>query len=308
MHVLEGFLFCNLLVLYSFIWGGYSAISVGSVSLTVSEVEELGYYDFMAYLEVPFFNIGGAPSMDVLADRCEIDEDSHVLDVGCGTGGNAAYLAENYGCRVTGVDISGLMIEQANRRASELGIEDRLSFQVGDAYGLEFPEESFDTVITIFVSQFLDLERAFPEFMLVLKKEGFLGINEMYREGNVPAEDVERVEYAEHVFRELTGLPFRLRSSEEWRRGFENAGFEGVSVEAFSDFLDMKRGLGMIKEFGGLVKLVSILWRVVVLGLRSEKIRERYSIMNRGKRVMLRDKETRKYFGYVLGVGNKTLE
>jgi ubiquinone/menaquinone biosynthesis C-methylase UbiE len=272
-------------------------------SFTVSEVEELGYYDFMAYLEVPFFNIGGAPSMDFLAERCKIDEGSHVLDVGCGTGGNAAYLAENYGCKVTGVDISELMIEQANRKVAELGMEDRLSFQVGDAYSLDFPEESFDAVLTVFVSQFLDLERAFPEFRRVLKKEGFLGINEMYREGNVPAEEVEKVEYAEQVFKELTDLPFRLRSPEEWRRGFKNTGFEDSSVEAFSDFLDVKRGLEMIEEFGGWIKLSSTLWRVVVLGLRSKKIRERYGKMNRGKRVMLRDKETSKYFGYVLGVG-----
>lgn len=272
-------------------------------SLTLSEIEDLGYYDFMAYLEVPFFNIGGTPSMDLLAERCSIDESSHVLDIGCGTGGNAAYLAKKIGCKVTGVDISELMIVQANRKITDLGLEDKLSFYVGDAYNLDFLDDSFDAVITVFVSQFLDLETAFPEFMRVLKKGGFLGVNEMYRESNVPTDLVEKVDYAEQVFIELTELPFKIRSPEEWKQGFENARFEGVSVEAFSDFIDVNKGLAMIEDFGGWLNLFSILWKTAALGLRSKKIRERYGKMNRGKRVMLRDKKTNKYFGYVLGVG-----
>ena len=50
--------------------------------MSVSEIEELGYYDFMAYLNVPFFNIGGNESLDVLAERCYLGPDTHLLDVG----------------------------------------------------------------------------------------------------------------------------------------------------------------------------------------------------------------------------------
>jgi ubiquinone/menaquinone biosynthesis C-methylase UbiE len=280
-------------------------VDVAKISLTLSEIEKLGYYDFMAYLEVPFFNIGGTPSMDLLAERCSIDEYSHVLDVGCGTGGNAAYLTKTIGCRVTGVDISELMIERANKRVEDLELEDRLSFYVGDAYNLDFLDETFDAVLTVFVSQFLDLENAFSEFVRVLKKGGFLGVNEMYRASNVPAELVERVDNAEQVFIELTDLPFKLRSQEKWRQGFDYAGFDNVSVETFSDFIDVNRGLAMIEDFGGWLNLFTILWKTAALGLRSKKIRERYGKINRGKRVMLSDKKTSKYFGYVLGVGKK---
>ena len=105
----------------------------GASSLSLYEIEELGYYDFMAYLQVPFFNIGGYPSLDLLAERCNIGPDSHVLDVGCGTGGNSAYLAKKYGCMVTGIDISELMIEKAKTRIIEEDLEDKLQFQVGNA-------------------------------------------------------------------------------------------------------------------------------------------------------------------------------
>jgi len=274
-------------------------------ALSIQEIEELGYYDFMAYLGVPFFNIGGAPSIDLLAERCRIDDGSHILDVGCGTGGNAKYLAEHFGCKVTGIDISELMIEQAQIRASELETEKKLDFHMGDAYSLEFPDGSFDAVLTIFVSQFLEIDRAFPEFMRVLRPGGYLGINEMYRLENVPTQDSEKADYAEKVYRELTELPFSIRSPETWEKGFIDSGFSEVSVEPFSEFLSAKTGLDMIKDLGGWINLFKLLWRTYSLALKSKKIRTRYSRMSKGKNVMLRDKKTSKYFGYVLGTGKK---
>ena len=274
-------------------------------TLTVEEVENLGYYDFMAYLEVPFFNIGGATSLEALAERCGISEHSHVLDVGCGTGGNAVHLVERFGCKVTGIDISELMIEKARKRATNLGMEDVLNFQVGDAYSLDFPDLSFDSVLTIFVSQFLDIDRAFPEFNRVLKPDGCLGVNEMYRLSEVAPEDLAEVDYAEQVFRELTELPFRIRSPETWEKAFIDSGFSDVSVNTFSEFFDVQRGLAMIGEMGGWINLLKILWRTFSLSVKSKKIRARYSKINKGKNVMLRDKKTKKYFGYVLGVGKK---
>lgn len=273
--------------------------------LTIQEIEELGYYDFMAYLEVPYFNIGGDPSLDRVAELCRINKDSHVLDVGCGTGGNAVHLATKYGCRVTGIDISELMIERAEKRAVDSGLGERLSFQVGDAYNLDFPDESFDIVLTIFVSQFLDMDKAFPEFHRVLKHGGSLGINEMYRDQDIPLEKRDKADTAEQVFRELTDLPFSLRSPERWNQGFLDAGFSDVSVESFSQLISVERGLEMVEEMGGWWNLLKILWKTLVLGLRSSKIWKRYAGINKGKKVMFRDPETNKYFGYVLGVGRK---
>ncbi|MFC1802526.1 class I SAM-dependent methyltransferase [Thermoproteota archaeon] len=278
---------------------------MSSKPLTLSQIEELGYYDFMAYLQVPFFNIGGTPSIDLLAEKCSINENSHILDIGCGTGGNSAYLATNYGCRVTGIDIAEHMIGKAKERAKDLDLEDKLIFQVGDAYSLNFPDNTFDIVLTVFVSQFLDLEKAFPEFNRVLKPGGFLGVNEMYRDDNVPAEAVEKVDIGEKVFRELTELPFRLRTPTEWEQGFKLSEYDEVSVETFTNYIDTKRGLEMVGEFGGLLNLISLLWNVVALGLKSKKIREKYGRISRGKRVLLRDKIASKYIGYVLGVGRK---
>ena len=274
-------------------------------SLTIKEIEELGYYDFMGYMGVPFFNIGGAASMDRLAELCRIDENTVALDVGCGTGGNACYLAEKYGCRVVGIDMAEQMIMYAKKRAKDLRLTDRVTFQVGDAYGLEFPDGSFDAVLTVFTSQFLDPARAFPEFHRVLKEEGCLGINEMYRADHVPPEAVERVDYGERVFRELTDLPFTLRGPSVWREAFTAAGFTDAIVEEHPNYMRQAESLSMIQEVGGWGRFLGILWEMLVLALRSGKIRRRYGKISRGKRVLLRDRVASKYIGYILCAGVK---
>ena len=280
-------------------------MALSSKELTLSQIEELGYYDFMGYLQVPFFNIGGAPSIDLLVERCNIGEGSHVLDVGCGTGGNSCYIAEKFGCKVTGIDIAEHMIEQANIKAQELGLVDRVLFEVADAYDLKYSEGTFDAVITVFVSQFLDIETAFLEFKRVLKAGGYLGINEMFKADEIPAEVREKVDYGENVFKELTELPFSLRTPSMWENGFIGNGYEKINVETKTDYLSLGRGFKMIEEMGGWLLLLSRFWSMIKLGYRSKKIRARYGKISKGKRVLLNDPVTSKYIGYLIGVGKK---
>ena len=69
-----------------------------------------------------------------------------VLDVGTGTGRAAIALARR-GAAVTGVDASAEMLGVARRRAQEAGVD--LTFAVGDAHGLGFPDRSFDAVVCL---------------------------------------------------------------------------------------------------------------------------------------------------------------
>ncbi|MEU6171902.1 class I SAM-dependent methyltransferase [Streptantibioticus parmotrematis] len=71
--------------------------------------------------------------------------EGHVLDVGCGTGDNAVFLAER-GHRVTGVDGSPHAIAQARQRAGEAGAD--VEFLVGDATRLDDVPHPFDTVLS----------------------------------------------------------------------------------------------------------------------------------------------------------------
>jgi hypothetical protein len=56
---------------------------------------------------------GGLATTRDQAKRIALTEDSRVLDVGCGIGGPARYLAHTYGCRVDGIDLTPELIETA---------------------------------------------------------------------------------------------------------------------------------------------------------------------------------------------------
>jgi len=273
--------------------------------LSISELEELSYYDFMGYMDVPFFNIGGIGSIDRLAELCKISKDSIVLEVGCGTGGNTCYLAKKYGCSIIGIDLAEHMIRKARCRVNQLDLTSQETFQRGDAYRLEFPPESFDVVLTVFVSQFLDKQLAFQEFYRVLKPSGRLGINETYKADEVPIEAIEKVREGERTYQELTELSFKLNTPTEWKQAFEKNNFENVIVEEFPNFQQRSISLNIINEFGGGRKLIKTLGEMLSLAIKSQKIRSRFGKISRGKQLLLRDRDAAKYIGYILVVGEK---
>ncbi len=61
--------------------------------------------------------------LDLIARKLRIQKTDHVLDIGCGWGGLARFLAEHYGCRVTGVNISDEQIALARERCKGLPVE-----------------------------------------------------------------------------------------------------------------------------------------------------------------------------------------
>ncbi len=67
-----------------------------------------------------------------------------VLDVGCGTGENAIFLAQN-GFSVVGLDVAKKALQVAMAKAAQRKV--KVDFRVGDALSLDFPENYFDIVI-----------------------------------------------------------------------------------------------------------------------------------------------------------------
>ncbi len=67
-----------------------------------------------------------------LAERIRIEEDSHVLEIGCGWGGFALFAAREYGCRVTGITLSEQQATYARERVREAGLEALISIELRD--------------------------------------------------------------------------------------------------------------------------------------------------------------------------------
>ena len=91
------------------------------------------------------FHTRGILAAGELAASARIDSSTRVLDVGCGIGGPARYLAATFGCKVTGIDLSAAFIDAATY-LTRCGLSDRVSLQVGDAQNLPFDDASFDAV------------------------------------------------------------------------------------------------------------------------------------------------------------------
>ncbi len=86
----------------------------------------------------------------VVRDETSSLTPGRALDVGCGEGGDAFWLAEQ-GWSVVGVDLSQVAIERAAARAVELGVADRATFEVRDLMAWAPPEQAFDLVTVAFV-------------------------------------------------------------------------------------------------------------------------------------------------------------
>ena len=62
----------------------------------------------------------------------DVAADHHLLDIGCGIGGPARYMAERFNCRVAGIDLTVEFCAVAEHLTRLLGFADRISIHEGD--------------------------------------------------------------------------------------------------------------------------------------------------------------------------------
>ncbi|MFZ1410096.1 MAG: class I SAM-dependent methyltransferase [Micropruina sp.] len=170
-------------------------------------------------------HLGGRRATERLVELCAITADSKVLEIGCGVGITACYLAKEVGCSLTSVDLSEQMIAWAKKRATREGVADRITFQVGDAQNLPFSDETFDAVISESVTAFApDKPKAVNEYLRVLKPGGRVGLTEASWVKTPPP--AELVEFLSHS---MEGAEFL--EPEGWRALLDRGGFTDLGSE-----------------------------------------------------------------------------
>ncbi len=121
------------------------------------------------------FHAGGLEATLLLADKVGVRADFDILDAGSGLGGPARTLAERYGCRVIGIDLSPHFVALARALSRRAGVDQNVCFRRGDLLALPFEDAVFDLVWTQHaVMNAPDRARVYREFHRVLKPGGRL--------------------------------------------------------------------------------------------------------------------------------------
>ncbi|MBV8089946.1 MAG: methyltransferase domain-containing protein [Alphaproteobacteria bacterium] len=94
----------------------------------------------------PVFHPGRKEAVRIANDR----PGQRILEVGVGTGLSLPHFRPD--SRVTGIDISTEMLAKARRRAERLGLTHVEGLHVMDAENLDFPDNSFDSVLALYVA------------------------------------------------------------------------------------------------------------------------------------------------------------
>jgi SAM-dependent methyltransferase len=175
------------------------------------------------------FHIGGRVATESFLDQLAINQDHHILDVGCGLGGGSRFAALRYGCRVTGVDLTPEYVETGNVLCEWVGLNQRVRLQVDDAASLPHEQDTFDAVYMMHVG------------MNIADKQSLAG--ELYRVvrpgGKVGIYDVMQVGEGELQF----PVPWAsgpdgssVSPMEEYRSNLEHAGFDIVAERNRREF------------------------------------------------------------------------
>ena len=104
-----------------------------------------------------------------------------VLDIGCGWGGMALYLARNLGARVKGVTLSDEQLAIARKRASDGGLEGEVRFDLQD---YRHVDEKFDRIVSVGMFEHVGrpfYDTYFKKAAEILKKDGVMLVHTIGR-------------------------------------------------------------------------------------------------------------------------------
>jgi arsenite methyltransferase len=152
------------------------------------EVEETKQFSARTY-ESPLFSgifgdtlhPGGLKLTTRVAELGQIDRGSRVLDIACGKGITACFLAQQYGCYVAGIDLSAELISLARDKVQSEGLSGKVDLFLGDGEYLPYRDSLFDTVISeCSFSLLQSKEAAAIEIKRVLKPRRKLVITDVF--------------------------------------------------------------------------------------------------------------------------------
>ena len=175
------------------------------------------------------FHIGGREATVYATQRMDLSATSQLLDIGCAIGGAARYLANEHGCKITGIDLTPEYIEVGHELNERLGLADKINLKVASALDLPFEDQSFDYALTMHVAMNIkDRAGMYSEAARVLKPRSIFLIYDIMKMGDEPV--LYPVPWA------ATSETSHLVNAGDMQILLADAGFEVLEVEDRTPF------------------------------------------------------------------------
>jgi len=175
------------------------------------------------------FHIGGRSASQHFFDQLDFGPEDHVLDVGCGLGGPARFVASKFQNQVTGIDLTDEFIQTGQNLSRMVQLQDQVTLHQGSALDMPFKDEGFDGAYMMHVGMNIaDKAKLFKEVSRVLRPGASFGIYDVMSIG--AGEMTYPVPWAQD-----TGTS-SLASPEEYKTLLRAAGFAIMTENNRHDF------------------------------------------------------------------------
>ena len=235
-----------------------------------NQIKHCDMFDFMdKYVGRKDLHPGGIKATINLLNELPFSKSQRVLDVACGKGRTAVYIAKKYGCHVTGIDISKESIKDAILYAKKRNVENLTDFQCENVMSLPYENNYFDNIYSQAVLVLVDdIQIALREVYRILKKNGYCAWSELAWINEPTDEFLESIRtelYAECIA--------RVKSYNGWENEFRKTGLKDLRIKQYS--MESQNMFDMLLEEGFFDSL-KILYRFMT----NSDIRKRMKVLH----------------------------
>lgn len=209
--------------------------------------------------------------------KANINQDSVVLDAGCGVGGPAVFIAKETNCIIHGVTLSAHEVSRALKYIDSQSLNGKVFISKDDYTKLSFPDNFFDVVYAIeSVCHAVPKEDFFKEVFRVLKPSGRLIVSDGFRKRDPVNEKERRIIQTFMYGYELKEIvESRVYEQEAIKAGFIEVFIESKIQEVERPVIFFMRMTAILRPFTTILQYINaslkVLHRNVLAGYYSGK-------------------------------------